>query len=50
MTVVDVTGGELGGCCQVTVGDVRSSVKGFATTLLGQEGIPVCMERNHISL
>ena len=47
MTTVDVTGGELRGCCQVTVGAVRSSINGCATTLLGQEGTPVhSMERN----
>ena len=37
MTVVDVTGGELGGCCQVTVIASLSSCA-TATTLEGHEG------------
>ena len=39
MTVVDVTGGVLGGCCQVTVIASLSSCA-TATTLEGHEGTP----------
>ena len=39
MTVVDVTGGGLGGCCQVTV--ITSLLScATATTLEGHEGTP----------
>ena len=37
MTVVDVTGGVLGGCCQVTVVLVKSPSL-FVEKLVGQEG------------
>ena len=39
MTVVDVTGGVLGSCCQVTVIASLSSCA-TATTLEGHEGTP----------
>ena len=39
MTVVDVTGGVLGGCCQVIVTASLSSCA-TATTLEGHEGTP----------
>ena len=39
MTVVDVTGGVLGGCCQVTVIASLSSCA-TATKLEGHEGTP----------
>ena len=39
MTVVDVTGGILGGCCQVTVRALLSPLS-TATTLEGHEGTP----------
>ena len=39
MTVVDVTGGVLGGCSQVTVVLVKSPFL-FAEKIVGQEGGP----------
>ena len=39
MTVVDVTGGVLGGCCQVTVVVVKLSILSLAT-FAEQEGGP----------
>ena len=44
MTVVDVTGGVIGGCCQVTV-IASLSPCATATTLEGHEGTPIS-ERN----
>ena len=50
MTVVDVTGGEVGGCCQVTVIASLSSCA-TATTLEGHKGTPTSdHERNGKSL
>ena len=51
MTVVDVTGGELRGCCQATVDTVGLSINVCATTFVGHRGVPVHnMERKVIAI
>ena len=47
MTVVDVTGGVLGGCCQVRVTASLSSCA-TATTLEGHEGTPTSEESGKV--
>ena len=45
MTVVDVIGGVLGGCCQVTVTVALSEPLHALVALTGQDGTPIIIIR-----